>query len=1090
MAGNRAVYNRAMEQSREAARSKRWDDALRQAALAMQEFPQDGDARTAVAVSLYHTGKLTQAQRLLQELHASHPNNPFYLEFIARTYDKQGDTNAAIDSYQTLVTLYQQRRDNNNTMQSLRELLRLAPYLDDRRKQFIHLLEESRAFGEAAEQHMILATAYQQQGDLDTAAHHADETLRFDPENRTAKELLVTLRSSMAEAAGYTLPETPADPATATSNTFGANLSGIRSNQFVLERMVSEAASKQEAGDIEGAIEGYEEVIAAGLERADVLYSLGLIYQEQGNHTRATPLLAKAADDPDYALSAHYALGESYRAMDDLPRAAQEFEQAIGMVDVSTIGRSEADDLIAMYEQTSGIYQQLGDLARAASLYSTLSNVLHGKRWAREQAEAFRLRAKELTDQNMLAKLRSLGGTGTLDGGTAATSIPDDDDEQQLAAEPERWGKIPSIMDYIRDENPGSEVLPSGTDPLIDSLHLLDSLPAIEEVAQTPLTTLKTDGLDEKTTQWVTVSGRYAEQGLLDAAMDACYEVMELAPTYYPIHLRMGEILERNQMVEEAIIKYQTLVDTFSIRGELDHAIDVYFRLVQLSPDNINARSRLADLLHQSNRTDEAAAQLGYVADHYFRMGQTSRTLEEYRRGLTWAPNHKELRARYGFTLFRMGRYEAALNEFHRAADPDDALAIAHINMALVMIREQPDAIWDSLAALLDKTTADPQTSSAVQSEYRTALSSADDPLLHYVLAIIQQHSNQHTSALLELEQAQALLQGDVHPLLPPVLIHQALAESYVELEHTADALEQLRLTHQYARQQPDTAGSKHKFARPLSRGEVVWLTAEAYAAGGDPDNAEKALREALRLMPGNQTIYIKLADVAFSRGKLDEALQTLNDLADYHEGRQNLDKAIEVLEHALKLSPNNIDSGARLARLYLRRGYPDRGVDGLMRVAELQRKDGRIKDALATLQQAGEIRWMQSKPDETLAIYDRIVQIAPNDVEARQWRALMYTLAGRNGDAISEKKAMVQLLSQRNELDNAIAELHQIIALDQQDAEAYFLLGDLLMRRGEYTQAVNLYNRMKRLTSADPERISALLAAANRMLTNQQVSS
>ncbi len=1089
MAGNRAVYNRAMEQSREAARSKRWDDALRQAALAMQEFPQDSDARTAVAVSLYHTGKLTQAQRLLQELRASNPNNPFYLEFIARTYDKQGETNAAIDTYQTLVTIYQQQRDNNNTMQSLRELLRLAPQLDDRRKQYIHLLEESHAFGEAAKQHMILAAAYQQQGDLDTAAHHADETLRLDPENRTAKELLVALRSSMAEAAGYSLPETTTDHATATGSGFGANLAGIRSNQFVLERMVSEAASKQEAGDIEGAIEGYEEVIAAGLERADVLYSLGLIYQEQGSHARATPLLTKAADDPDYALSAHYALGESYRTMNDLPRAAQEFEQAIGMVDVSTIGRSEADDLIAMYEQTSSIYQQLGDLARAASLYSTLSNVLHGKRWAREQAEEFRLRAKELTDQNMLAKLRSLGGTGTLDGGNAAP-MPDDEDEQQLAAEPERWGKIPSIMDYIRDENHGSELLLGGTDPLIDSLHLLDSLPAIEAVEQTPLTNLKTDGLDEKTTQWVKVSGRYTEQGFLDAAMDACYEVMELAPTYYPIHLRMGEILERNQMVEEAIIKYQTLVDTFSIRGELDHAIDVYLRLVQLSPDNINARSRLADLLHQSSRTDEAAVQLSYVADHYFRIGQTSRTLEEYRRGLTWAPNHKELRARYGFTLFRMGRYEAALSEFHRAADPDDALAIAHINMALVMIREQPDAIWDSLAALLAKTTADQQTSSVVQTEYRNALSSADDPLLHYVLAIIQQHSNQHTSALLELEQAQALIQGDVHPLLPPVLVHQALAESYVELEQTNDALEQLRLTHQYARQQPDTTSSKHKFARPLTRGEVVWLTAEAYAAGGDPDNAEKALREALRLMPGNQTIYIKLADVAFSRGKLDEALQTLNDLADYHEGRQNLDKAIEVLEHALKLSPNNIDSGARLARLYLRRGYPDRGVEGLMRVAELQRKDGRIKDALATLQQAGEIRWMQSKPDETLAIYDRIVQIAPNDVEARQWRALMYTLAGRNSDAISEKKTMVQLLSQRNELDNAIAELHQIIALDQQDAEAYYLLGDLLMRRGEYTQAVNLFNRMKRLSTVDHERVSALLAAANRMLTNQQVSS
>jgi tetratricopeptide (TPR) repeat protein len=446
-------------------------------------------------------------------------------------------------------------------------------------------------------------------------------------------------------------------------------------------------------------------------------------------------------------------------------------------------------------------------------------------------------------------------------------------------------------------------------------------------------------------------------------------------------------------------------------------------------------------------------------------------------------------------TLFKLERYEAAMGEFQKIADPDDPIAIAHINMTLAMLAEKPAPIWDSLAALLDKLQqADTQVINEVQAEYRTALLSADDPLLHYILGILQQRINQHSSALLELEQAESLLEATPdHPILPMVLVQQALASSYIELEQAAQARQHLDKAQEVARRvtraQSDPA-IKYDFATPPSQGEIIWHMAEAYAADDDLENAEKALREALRQLPYNQAIYTKLADISFRQGKLDEALNSLADLASYHENRQDLDQAIEILENALKLAPANIPISERLARLYIRRGYPDKGVAGLLRVAELQRKAGQIKDAVASLQQSAEIRWMQGNAPETLQIYDRIVQIAPDDVEVRQWRAIMYTLVARTADAINEKKQIAQMLAQRQDYDNAIAELHQIIGLSTTDVEAHFMLGDMLMRRGEYTQALNLYKRMQRMENVDSERIEALLAAAQRMTQNQQVTS
>jgi tyrosyl-tRNA synthetase len=52
-----------------------------------------------------------------------------------------------------------------------------------------------------------------------------------------------------------------------------------------------------------------------------------------------------------------------------------------------------------MYESAARIYTQLNDIARAASLYSTLANFLNSKRWGKERADEFRQKAKELTER-------------------------------------------------------------------------------------------------------------------------------------------------------------------------------------------------------------------------------------------------------------------------------------------------------------------------------------------------------------------------------------------------------------------------------------------------------------------------------------------------------------------------------------------------------------------------------------------------------------------------------------------------------------------------------------------------------------------
>jgi tetratricopeptide (TPR) repeat protein len=1092
MAGNRALYDRAMEQSREAARQKNWEEALKQAVRALQEFPQDADARSSAAVALFNTGKYPQALQILEELRGTDQNNPFFLEYLARTHERMGSTPAAVAAYTQLADLQQGRRLNAKAAEALHEVLRLQPDSDDHRLRLARLLEETASPVDAAAEYLELARRFQAQSRIEDATTHAETALRLDPNSRDAKELIGGLHETLASAAQVAVTgSTPASTAGGPIIPSGAT-GALRSQQFAIEQIITLAQKHQEAGDTEGAIAQYERAISLGMERSDVFYSLGLLYQERGEHKRAVEMLVRASSDPEYALSAHFSLGASYQELGQLPQAAQEYEQTIRLVDLQTIGKAESDDLIQMYESAAQIYTKLNDIARAASLYSTLANFLQGKRWGKERADEFRQKAKELTERNMFAKLRTLG-TGALTMPEPSTPSPPPPDETM----PETWGKIRPITDFLRPERVASSssvdifatpAAPKAPEP-IDPLAAFDNLPVPARPHFQPVMPLDTSGLDEMCERYVVASEKYIEQGLLLGALDACLEVIRLNPDYLPIHQRMGEIYEREGRPEEALNKYQLLIDTFMVRNEPRRAIDVYYRLIELSPDTINARSRLAELLKNEGRLEAAAEQVGVVAATYFRMGQTNKALEEYRRGVQWAPNSAALRAQYGQALLKLERYEAALSEFRRALElqPDDLAGIARLNLTLGLMGDQPTAVWQSLATLLEQLKTQPQHLSSVQGEYRTALLVADEPLLHYILGIIQQSAGQHPSALMEFEQAQALLEEGEDPRLPQVLVHQAMADSYIALGQADEALEQLQKGQAVAGAAKVDPASRYPFSTPLSRGDLVRRMAEAFAASGDMAGAEQALQEAKQHLPYDRAIYTKLADVYFQQGKLNEAIAQLDELATHYENRQDLDRAIETLEYGLKIAPNNIPIGSRLAKLCIRRGYLDKGIDGLSRVAEQQRKAGQIKDAVASLQQAAEVHWTLGQQEKARAIYDKIVQIAPNDIDARQWLSFMYTLAGRAADAINEKKQMVRIFLQMRDFDNAIAEMHQIYGLDQNDTDNLYQLGDALMRRQEYEQAVRIYGRLAKMPNVEVERVEALQAAAKRMYDQQQ---
>jgi tetratricopeptide (TPR) repeat protein len=126
------------------------------------------------------------------------------------------------------------------------------------------------------------------------------------------------------------------------------------------------------------------------------------------------------------------------------------------------------------------------------------------------------------------------------------------------------------------------------------------------------------------------LSQEYVRRGAFTAATETCYRAIQSAPSYLPLHLRLAEILVEENRIEDAVAKYQVMAEVYLVREEPDQAIGVYQRILRLVPMDVVIRARLIELLVSSGEIDQALDQYLALADAYYQMAQVTKSVEKY----------------------------------------------------------------------------------------------------------------------------------------------------------------------------------------------------------------------------------------------------------------------------------------------------------------------------------------------------------------------------------------------------------------------------------------------------------------------------
>lgn len=400
MPANKTAFQDALKKASNAAWDRRWDTAIKEYRRALTEFPDDSSAHSGLALALQEANKSDEALAEYKFLVKMQPDDPAPLARVAILLEKMNRKSEAVNAYMQLGEMYRQQTLMNKAVEAWRKASALEPERVEPHEKLASAFTEAGHNGPAAREWLALGKLAQRSGDVEKAQQYAERALSLEPDNTQAHFLLNDLtgrgalmngqvgsspvelarRTALARLASSVLDEKTPWRRGDSGGYAGADVDGV----------LARAIEAQQTGQTSQAIELYEELLGMGMTRPEVQFNLAILYQTMLRHDDAIALLNQTARQTQYAVASQFALGQSYRAQGRIDNALDHYLLAMKYVDLSTVNRSQADQVIRLYESLSDSYQAKGDGANAEKYRATLLDFLSRKGWqdkAREVRE-------------------------------------------------------------------------------------------------------------------------------------------------------------------------------------------------------------------------------------------------------------------------------------------------------------------------------------------------------------------------------------------------------------------------------------------------------------------------------------------------------------------------------------------------------------------------------------------------------------------------------------------------------------------------------------------------------------------------------
>ncbi len=603
-----------MNQGHSAAWDQDWQKAAEFYDLAVAEFPENPLALSSLGLAYYEQQDFDRSLECYQRAARVAPADPVPQEKVARIHERMGRLKEAAEASLQAAELHLRARDAERALDNWKHVLSLYPEHLSTRQRMAAVYERLGRIEESVHEYVAVASILQHNGDLTRAMKSVEYATRLKPDSQEARFALHTLRSSQI------LPR-PARPSGTNAPVRMANVREMEklssSDEVIQLDAVEEARQKALIQLAALLFEQAEEPEAEPSTRRGLnalTHGAATIFGGGGGDSAKIILHLGQAIDSATHNDENQAITELERALElGLRSPAAQF--ALGAMclnhdsDKSLRYLSEAvkhpDYALGSSLLLAQINLQNDQLVEAAVNYMRALSLADAAVVPAEQAEELLVMYEPLIDAQASetdpAALKSVCGA--------------------ISAQLQR----PDWRSFLRMARKNQPPQAPNSPPMPVAEMLLES----------------------RSGTVVETIGRVRElstQGLIQTAMEEAFFALQLAPTYLPVHVEIGELLAKEGRQDEAVSKFLIVADLYNARGESARGVRLLRRILEIAPMNLMVRERLVHLLVAQERVEEAMQEYMVLADSFYRLAELEKARQTYLAALKVAQQSKNNR--------------------------------------------------------------------------------------------------------------------------------------------------------------------------------------------------------------------------------------------------------------------------------------------------------------------------------------------------------------------------------------------------------------------------------------------------------------
>lgn len=655
-------YQTSLREASNAAWEEDWDAAIVAFKQALEAKPNDAQALTGLALSVYSLGQNEEALDLYKQVAVLVPDDPLPHERMAVLYEELHRDKEAASEYLAVGEVYYARQELERAIAYWRKAAKLNTDLHQPHMRLAAVYEQhADTRAKAISEYVEMARLLQVYGESRKAERALQRALKLDTLNAMVRAALDDLKHnrSIARTDEYSnveikqtgplrdqnlfkspskpqfkeeddsdlevldaAPErTPFDEAARSAMAVLADSIWDGSMPSNAQAPLLQAIDLQQVGDAEGAIAAYSKAQAEGVNNTALSVNLGIMHYHIGQYEQSVQLLSSMVTEPNYRLAALLALGLSQIELGETRRGAEIVIEALREADARTNSGPVDDHGYELLEESLEAMSERDVIDLAKSIGDYLLEPAWHRRMSR-----------------------------TLHGFTVS----------------KKTAYVSSLIELMLERGQ----------------------PAIAEITQR---------IDY-----------YIEQNALVLATSEAQYAIEQSPEYLPVHRRIADVLIKQNRTKDAAEKLNLIGEAYLIRGNPQKATDLFQEVLEIWPADIGARQRLLRMLVAQKRVDDALVQYSEIGDlHYRLMADTNKAYEYYIQGLDYARQNGSRSPRVIAILKALAEIEQqrlnwqqALEYYEQIAElaPDDEAS----TMALIDLYFQTNRSKEAVAKVDD----------------------------------------------------------------------------------------------------------------------------------------------------------------------------------------------------------------------------------------------------------------------------------------------------------------------------------------------------------------------------------------------------